>query len=287
MTLHSTSALRATCAVAALAAAACVRSAPEPAAPGATLAYTMPAAADVRFRTSDTIDVVMQMPMGGGEMKMHIGSAGTVRMTFVPAGEALEVHARYEEFSGRLSNPMMGDVRAGLAEVAGEFVFRLDRGGEVETLSGPTVVEKVVQILGSAEPFRGFFPPLPRRVVARGETWTDTIRVEESTDELEIRRESIVSSAWTSDTVVAGRMLRVIRGRAATTLSVLGSAEDAVFAQQLVGSENTTALWDPERKLIVDVMEGGELSGTVDIAAAGMSMPIRMTHRGRTRLLDR
>lgn len=257
---------------------ACAPAGPRGPAP-ASLAYTLPATSPVSYTAADTGSFDLQVA------KVEIASSARIELGFHPAGEKLRVTARFADFDGRFSNSMGGTIRADESDVQGEFVAEVDRRGRVEVVQMPELSDQFRAVAGSQNVMLDLFVRLPGRPIEPGVAWTDTIRGEETNEGLTSRRESLVTSTWSGDTVVAGQTLRVITSRESNTLTISGSSEGVELRQQLSGTSTARTLWDPARALLVERVAAGELKGTLDLPAMGMTgIPVQASVRERLEL---
>jgi hypothetical protein len=197
------------------------------------------------------------------------------------------VTVRITSIDGRSTNSMGPTVTVGNEALPGTAVLRVERDGEVTIVQEPEMPEALSQVAGSQSLYRRYFMPLPARVVERGETWTDTVRIREDNDGLVSTTMSIVRSTWTRDTVVAGRALRVIDSEIENDVHVQGTTQGIEIVQQLNGTSTAMTLWDPAWHAIVQRRETGTAAGSTDLPAMGISgMPVSMRTTATLSLRD-
>jgi hypothetical protein len=269
---------------------ACARPAlegPAKSAPGAAsalFAYDVPAANPAVYESADSTRFTIEIgPMQ--EYEVNVTSSGAAELRFEPAGPDLRVTLRLLRFSGRYEPQDESVITAGVDDVRGAYVVRLTRGGKVEVEQSPEVSREFQQIAGWSSLVRSYFVPLPGRVVERGATWTDTIVSREEMEALVGEFRAVVTSTWSRDTVVSGRVLGVIDSNAETTLKVEGDVQGMSFVQRLSGQTKMVTLWDAERRLLVDRREHAELTGTIDLPGVGiLDAPLRVEVRSHRAL---
>lgn len=244
------------------------------AAPRSTFAYRAPEA-PLTYTLNDAVTVTY----GGGPMRgsrVESSYFATMRLDFDDRESGLRVRGRVVDFSGELRSPSTGITRVDEGDIRGEYVLRLESDGGIDLLDKPDVTGSFSEVVGSDDLFRGFFLRLPERPIARGVTWTDTIRIEEERPSGRESSTIVVRSTWESDTTLAGRTLRVVHSTLATDQRIMG----ATFEQHLSGTTGAATLWDPVRGLQVRVTEEGLLEGMLDHTAPGAeSIPLSVRVR--------
>jgi hypothetical protein len=111
--------------------------------------------------------------------------------------------------------------------------------------------------------------------VRAGAVWVDTISATDENAGTKASLNDIVTSTFVKDTVVNGRTLALITTTSQRTLNVTGTSQGVEIAQKLIGTSTGTVLWDIQQKLLVDRTEKGELAGTFDLPAMGVTgLPI-------------
>ena len=249
---------------------------------GTAVAYQAPSGDGLTYAMADTVTLTFA---GGvlANVRIEAGYYASVATTWQEADGGFRVTARVQDFSGELRNPMAGNTRADEEDVEGEWVVRLSPRGTTELLARPTVSRAFRDVVGTDDLLRNLFLRLPRGPVRRGDSWTDTISVEErSADEVETST-AIVTSTWAGDSVMGGRTLWIIRSTTETTLRIEAVSDGTRVVQELEGGTTAETLFDPERGHIVRSSEQGLLSGTLDVAAAGLTQ-VPLTARVRRHL---
>lgn len=257
--------------------------APEPS-PDPAFAYAMPASEPLVYEQSDSGGFRMEIS-GMGPVEIGIVAHTASRLDFEAAGEAVQVTIAVEEVSGRFSNSMGPTVNAGNEHRPGPAVVTVAADGEVTIVQQPQFPPPLGQILTPQSFYKGFFVRLPGEPVEQGATWTDTMRIEETTEGLTTTTTTIVNSVWSRDTVVAGTALAVIDSRMQNTLEVSGQSQGTEIQQSLEGTSTAVTLWDPVARTVIERTEIGQASGTANLPGVGISdIPVSANSRQVLRL---
>jgi len=277
--------------VAAVAAAAACGAQPEaaPAPAPVPLGYSVPAVNPVMYSSQDTARINIEV-QPGMSMDQTMGQNSTVRLSFAPdtTGGGLAVTATWVDFSAFMESSMMPRQEVGAEALAGDFELRVSPEGEVEQVSGPELPDEVQQLsMGGDNMFVDFFLRLPNRVVQPGESWSDTVRVDEENEGARSVNETVVTSTLRGDTTVAGRRLWVINSTKTTHVLVEGNMQGMDMRNELNGTINETSLWDPARRMLHSSSSTGSMTGVVSIPNAGMNdIPITVTNTRRITLVE-
>lgn len=195
--------------------------------------------------------------------------ATTVELAIMPMGDSLHVTTRLTDMQGSMSamGQSMNLPRQPGWDAPAEFMLAADGSARlVKSASAAAVGASTSEL----EAYARMFPRLPGRAVSTGESWTDS--ASQNIDEAGMRATTRVrtTGTWTGDSTVNGAKVHVLRYVADHDIRVAGTSGGSDISQQLAGSITTIALWDPARKLMVEVHETGELRGTVSAPARGM-----------------
>ena len=262
---------------------------PVPTVPERTLAYGPPVAGS-GLATYEFSDTVVSDIQGGaiGTIRVSIGVRGAAELRIVPSGNDLQVTANFKEFAGSFSNSAGGGVvSATAADIVGPLIITLTPRGVVTVTQQPQLSPAFRAVSGTEQTHRRFFLRLPGGPVPIGGTWTDTVQTEETNDGITSRVNNIIWSTYARDTTVAGRTMNIIISRIDRTLDIAGTSQGVDIVQKLRGSANSTAVWDPERKMLVWRNESANMTGTFDLPAMNMTnMPITATGRTTVRLRE-
>jgi len=242
---------------------------------GVAFAYRPVTAATYVFTDS----AVFEMQFGN----VSFAAAGTASIDLATVPEGIRLNARLVDFRGAFNGPT-GASTADESGVKGPFQWTMSTSGQIIDKKLPEMTDDFEQISRSGDPLRSLVIPLPRTPILRGASWTDTIVVRES-GETSVDNRAVVTSTWTGDSLVAGRTLRVIRSTMDNDLNITASTGGMTVSQKLKGSTRATTLWDPDRGLPVERVSTSDLSGTLDVAEAGMSgIPVKARLTSRLRM---
>lgn len=253
--------------------------APAPVPAGRTLAYAVTAPSTVSYSFADTSAIDIQ---GGaiGDIHVKVGAAGIADVTFAAKGADVEAMIRVTQFAGSMSNSAMGTAPSATEkEIGGPAVVTVSARGAPTITAMPTLTPVIQQVGVSQAFFRRFFVRLPAAQVAAGAMWVDTVMATDSAGGTKATYRDITTSPFVRDSVVSGRKLAYITTTTQRTLKVTGASQGVEIVQNLSGTAASTALWDTDRKLLVDRVERTDLSGTFDLPAMGVTgLPV--TARG-------
>ena len=277
-------------ALATLGLVACGGGQPEAPSPAVTqLGYSVPALNPVTYVSADTARVNIEI-QPGMPMEQTMGQNSRVQLTFAPAtGTAgnLSATATYVDFAAYMESSMMPRQDISADALRGEFVLSITPEGAVELVSGPELPEEVQGMMMGQNLFSDFFLRLPNRIVAAGESWTDTLTAESEMDGARSSNNTVVVSTFRGDTTVAGRTLWVIDSNKATSVLVEGNMQGMNMRNELSGTVSQRTLWDPTRRLMVSSESSGTMSGTVSMPDAGMNdIPLSVSNTRRVTLVE-
>lgn len=253
-----------------------------PASPPA-LAYGLPQPATVRYQTGDT--ALMDIDAGGQNMQATVSSGATFGTTFARAPEGVRVTLTVEDLDARVSSPA-GSASADESGIGGPVVFDLDRRGGATVVSQPTVTGPTGEFFQPLSLAHGFFPRLPGRAAALGESWTDTIRVEGEQGEGSLDQTTVATYTVAGDTLVRGRSMVRIDVTGTVRTSSRGVTMGMDFTQNLNGTVRGWVLWDQGRGLLVESYTETDGRGSMEVAMAPFPLGVRMRGQSRVRLLE-
>jgi hypothetical protein len=220
-----------------------------------------------------------------GSFGMRATRDATLEVAFSPGVDGVQVTARYQTLSASMTQPMGGTQTASERDVQGDMVFTLDRKGKPTVVSLPTTRALAEQLVDPQSVVHEMFPRLPGGVVRPGATWTDTIQYQTRTSQGETSSNVVMTYTLVGDTVVdgAGLVRITYEGRA----NVRGAAmtEGMQVLQSVAGTVSGALLWDPARSLLVADEGAQDMTGSVEVPAAGMPpMPMAMKGTSSIRL---
>lgn len=251
---------------------------PFAASPSGGLMYQVPDMGELVYLTGDTSTV--DIDAGAmGSLRMRGTGTATLAMSFERSADGIQVTATFQELNARLSQPMGGAITADEGDVEGPVVFTMDEKGHSTLVSLPEMKGQSADLANPHGIAYQFFPLLPGSVVNPGESWTDTIHYEGEVGQGEITSTTVATYTLVGDTVVDGVNLLNI-GMAGTGEVVAFGVTDGMEVTQVFSGDLTgTILWDPARSVFVGGVVKQDMSGTVEVPAAGMP-PMPLTVRG-------
>lgn len=249
-----------------------------------SLSYGLPDPASVTYLSGDTAD--MDIDADGQSMQARVMSATTLATTFARADDGVQVTMTVQDLDARMSNPAGPPASADESGVDGPLVFTLDRRGAATIVSQPTLNQAAQQFFQPLLTAHTFFPRLPGRGVAPGESWTDTIHAEGPQGEGQISTDLVVTYQVAGDTMVDGRsLLRLdVEGTVDQTASGLIAGMD--FSQTAAGTMSGWVLWDMQGGLMVETYTESDAKGTMDVSAAPFPLGIRVRSQSRVKLQE-
>jgi hypothetical protein len=261
----------------ALAASACAG--PGTPAPPPGLTYRLPDPPAAAYRMSDTVQVGIQAM--GQAFSVEGGARSDWRMEFAPDTGGVRVTATLLDLDARMSNPLGADQTVDEADVDGQVVFVLDPRGNPTLVSVPELGSGAAQFFTGSTIAHGFFPRLPGRVLALGESWVDTVSYTSDDG----GAESTVRTIWTytaaGDSSVAGAIYQLVRASGQTEQSSGGTIAGTDFTQSVSGGVTGHFLWDGAAGLLHSSEYRSELSGesVLSIAPVPLQVTVRSTVR--------
>lgn len=246
---------------------------------GAPLVYAAPEPETVRYGFADTSRVALDAgPMG--IMRVLSAESGVAEVTFRRAGPGVDATVHVVDYAGRFENPGQGEMHADEGGITGAWTLRLDPRGRVEVLDTPSLSPAVREIAGTESLVRPLFVHLPGAAADAGAVWVDTVSLTERTAAAVSRARTIVTSTLVGDTLVARRRLALIRTESATQVEVEGTSGGVRILQRLSGTLHGTVLWDAAASMLVQRVESGELTGTLELPAMGFEgLPVEAVVR--------
>lgn len=258
--------------------AACAGGAP-------ALEYGVPDPGDVRYSYGDT--TVVSVSMMGQSLELRQQGVAAYAVTFAPTADGVDVTMRVTDLSGTISQPMGPPVSIDEDQVDGALVFSLDRRGNSVVAEQPKVALEASQLVSALALAHGFFPGLPGRTVAVGDTWTDTVSYEGAEGAGARSETAILHYAVAGDTAVAGRgLLRIdVEGVSESTgdFDVSGMAVRQSSEVEVDGH----VLWDAEAGVMFERRTTSSGSGTVSLPITPNPIPIRVQSTRTIRLQER
>jgi hypothetical protein len=265
-------------AVASLVIAACGGGPPGPTA----LAYTLPDPAVLTYLNGDTVTI--DIDAGGQSFQITQNASSTLQTSFARADDGVQVTLTVRDLAATMTQPLGSPVQADESGVEGALVFTMDRRGEVQVVSQPTVSDAAATFFGPLALAHSFFPALPGRPVTIGDAWTDTVRYEGPQGRGSVSSVSVLNYTVTRDTVLAGRSVLRLDVGGTSEQSSSGTIQGMSFSQSLSGAVEGFVLWDVSRAVLVESYGEADLRGTMDVAAAPFPLTMRARAQSRARL---
>jgi len=253
-----------------------------PAAGDGALAWRMPAVNPVTYAVADTSTI--NMNMSGMNIDVNVRAAATVEIAFAEQNDGLVATVSYITLSGEFTNSMGPSMTVDESMKPGPAVIAVGPRGALTVLQKPEMAETVAEILGDVSGYQRLFVRLPGRNATTGTVWVDTVETTDAGGMTSTTRQ-IITSRLTGDTTVNGRRLQVIRSDIAATVRISGSNAGVEVLQNLTGTSNATTLWDAQRRVMVERIESGTMTGSMDLPGMGVTgVPVTAQSRQMVRL---
>ena len=243
--------------------------------PPAPLAYRVPNPPVSDYLVGDTAQVDLRA--GGQEFPLRLSAASHWRMEFAPAErDQVKVTATLTQLAARISNPMTPDQTADASSVTGAVVFTLDGQGNSTIVSLPTAAAPTAaQFVSGAGIAYSFFPALPARAVAPGDTWSDTLSyTDDGGAGTKVR--SIVSYTVVGDTVVGNGRYLLVRNTGTSEQATSGEVSGTDFSQTVAGTTRGHFLWDTRLGVLHSLEYHSDLSGTMMLEIVPVPMDVHV-----------
>lgn len=246
------------------------------------LAYRVPATPEVAYEYADTS--VVTVSVMGQSLEMSQRGVGTYGVGFASLPEGVRVTLTVRSLDASLAQPMGAPLRVDEGDVDGSLVFTLGRRGEATIIERPDVEAQASLMVSALSLAHTFFPRLPGRAVAPGDSWVDTIAFAGDQTEGNRSERSVVRYTVMGDTVVSGRPLLVIALDATTESSNAMVVSGMSVSQESELDVRGVILWDHQRGLMVESVRRASGSGTASVPIAPAPLPIRIESTQRVRL---
>jgi hypothetical protein len=223
---------------------------------------------------SDTVRVELEAL--GQSFAIEGGARSEWRMEFAPDSGGIRVAAALLDLDARMSNPLGPGRTVDESVVSGSVVFVLDALGNSRIVSVPELNPEAAQFFTGSTIANGFFPRVPGRPVAPGESWGDTVSY--SGDQTVA--ESSVRTVWTytaaGDTAAEGSTYQLVRARGRTEQSSGGEVAGAGFTLGVSGEVIGHFLWDEAAGLLHSSEYRSDLSGEAELSIAPAPLAVRV-----------
>jgi hypothetical protein len=223
---------------------------------------------------ADTVRVEIQAL--GQSFALAGGARSDWRMEFRPDSAGTRVTATLVDLDARMSNPLGPGQTVDEAQVTGPVVFVLDARGNPTVLSVPRLGPGAAQFFTGGTIANGFFPRLPGRLLAPGESWVDTV----SWTADESGTSNRVRTVWTytaaGDSLVGDSTYQLVRAAGETEQSSEGSLAGADFTQSVTGAVTGHFLWDPRAGILHASEYRSDLGGESELSIAPVPLAVRV-----------
>lgn len=252
--------------------------------PSGSLMYRVPDPSTAVYTTESNSTISIDAG-AMGSFSMRGSSDATLGITFAPGEGGVQVTVDFQKLSASLSQPMGGSQSASESDLDGDLVFTMDRTGKGTLVSAPVARGAAEDLANPISFVHEFFPRLPGRVVNPGDTWTDTIQYDVETGQGTGSNKSVLTYTLQGDTLVDGAHLLHITYEGQADVQGSGMQEGTEVFQTLSGTVTGMFLWDPARGLMVSGESSQDMTGSVEVPAAGIPpMPMDMTGTSSSRL---
>jgi hypothetical protein len=215
----------------------------------ADLRYVAPLPAVVTFTTVDSLhNTISGLPMA--DMKMSGTMHATNELRFVPVENGFAVTATLLQMSGAMTTPM-GSVPLDASDITLDD-FTIGVRGPDNMAAGPGAVPNAnaspADLMGTSRAMSGLIR-VPGRELRIGESWGDTLHVPQTVEELTVEMTFVSRGTYASDSIVAGRILNVLRITSEVTLEMTGAAHGMTIGHSMHMTTEETVLWDSARHI--------------------------------------
>ena len=223
------------------------------------------------------------------DSQVSVASAMTFRAKG-PKGRDLLVGATIDDMRMTVSTNMTGDMSPDMSEAKGKsFDMVLSPlGAEVDVAGAEAVTYSVAtETSNIAYQFKAFFPDLPGKPVKVGDTWPSSDSVDMGSTSMAMRVDSRYVHTLEGFETVDG--LECARISAQSTGTVTGSGNQGGMDLTMSGTSKGKVVWyfAVKEGLFVKAVDEGTAEVTVDVSAAGMSIPVTETIKTEIALTGR
>lgn len=248
------------------------------------LGYSADGPGEQVYSQADTTS--LDLDMGGQVMDVGIRSRAVLDMVLEPLTDGVRVSASWRDLAITMTNPMGPPERTTEEDIEGALVFTLDRRGDAEVLSTPTLKGSASQMVVPQSVAEGFFPRLPGTPPTTGMTWTDTIAYEADLPDALTVSETVMTYVVAGDTLVEGRSLLRIDMEGNGTMLQEGVTQGMDFTQDLEGRVEGFILWDLARGAMIYQKNESSYSGSMSVTAAPYPLGVILRGVSHVRLLE-
>ncbi len=217
---------------------------------------------------------------------LQMTQAGTVvyGVTFTDQADGVGIVMTVEDLDATISNPMGTPISLDEGMVEGDLTFRMDRTGNTTLTGSPDVSDEASQMISGLTLAHTFFPGLPGRSIATGESWVDTVSYFGEEGPGERRETAVITYTLEGDVVVDGRsLLRIgLEGTSESAQEV--EMEGVSVSQEGEVEVEGHILWDPDRGVMFEAERRFSGTGSASVPMIPQELPIRIEGSETTRL---
>lgn len=251
--------------------------------------YKMPAGRVLTYQSTSEESQVLDV-MG---QTMDTRTTGSSTFTFKAKGmkeKDLLLGVTIDDIAISIGSSMQGDMSPDLSSVKGKsFDMVLSPLGSEVDVSGAEALTYSIQneTRNLANGFKLFFPDLPGKTLKVGDTWPTSAAIEEKTGSMTIQIQMelvhILEAFETVDGMECARISSDITGTISGSGSQMG--QDMSFAGTTKGKD----IWyfAVKEGLYVKTTSESTSEVSIDVPAAGMSIPMTMTSKSEVKLIGK
>lgn len=223
----------------------------------------------LRYHEATKTSVIVSTPQG--EIPVTGEQEATVALVRLPGDSA---RAWFEALKLFVSTPQ-GEQRPTTDEALKKpYRLTFDARGRVGLVEAPKFPDAFAGMGDLAHEFNDFFLRLPAKPLRVGLTWTDTLDRSDSTAERSVRMTSVAEYKVEKDTVVEGTPALVVRMKQRLRVHAEGPVPNQPARSEAAfeGGDDGYFVFAPKSGRVLARRRTGQLSGDVNIAAAGVTM---------------
>jgi hypothetical protein len=250
------------------------------------LEYKMPTGRALTYQGKSEESQVMEVQ----GQSVNTETASTSTFTFKPKGlkdKNFLVGVTIDDIGSTVTNSAQGDLSPDMSQVKGKsFDMVLSQlGTEVDVTGAEAITYDMAgESRSIASGFKTFFPDLPGKPVQIGDTWPSTATTEEKTGSMAIKVDLQSVNTLEGFETIDGMECARIAAQVTGTISGTGNqgGMDLAFS----GTSKGKDLWYFAVKEGIFVKQTNESTSdmSIDVAAAGMTIPMTMTSKSEVKL---
>lgn len=256
-----------------------------PAAAATVLEYKMPANRALTYQSKSEESQIMEVQ----GQSMDTTTTGASTFTFKAKGpkeKNLLLGVSIDEMSASVAGPQ-GDMSPDMAPLKGKsFDMVLSPlGAEVDVTGAEALTYAIAgESRNLSSGFKMFFPDLPGKPVKIGDTWPSTDGTEEKTGSMTIKIDlqnvNTLEGFETIDGMECARISTQVTG------TITGSGNQGGMDLTFAGTTKGKSVWHFAVKEGIFVKQTSESTSemSIDVAAAGMTIPVNQTSKSEVKL---